>query len=70
MWKKEFVFHFQSVNKKDENGQTALHKASMNGWMDCVGYLLDKGAVVNSQDVAGILLFHSFFILTTLGAPN
>ncbi len=43
----------QDPNRKDPAGQTALHKASMNGWLDSVTYLLGKGAQANIQDVSG-----------------
>ena len=44
---------FQCLNKKDDAGHTALHKAAMNGWLNCVEYLVDQGAQVNIPDQAG-----------------
>jgi len=42
------------VKARDDAGQTALHKAAMNGWLDCIHLLLDHAVDVNSIDHAGI----------------
>jgi len=44
----------QCVHGRDEAGQTALHKAAMNGWLDCIHLLLDHSIDVNAIDHAGI----------------
>ena len=44
----------QCVNARDEAGQTALHKAAMNGWLDCIHVLIDRPVDVNAIDHAGI----------------
>ena len=36
------------INAKDNDGKTALMKASGNGHLEVVKYLLDKGADVNA----------------------
>jgi len=41
------------VQARDDAGQTALHKAAMNGWLDCIHLLLDQPVDVNSIDHAG-----------------
>ena len=33
---------------QDENGETALHAASVKGHVDVARYLVEKGAIVNS----------------------
>jgi len=43
----------QCVNARDVAGQTALHKAAMNGRIDCIHLLLDYGVDVNSIDHSG-----------------
>jgi len=43
----------QSVNARDDAGQTALHKAAMNGWLNCVHLLLDHAVDVNAIDHSG-----------------
>jgi len=43
----------QCVSARDEAGQTALHKAAMNGQLECIHLLLDNGADVNAIDHAG-----------------
>jgi ankyrin repeat protein len=36
--------HGADAELVDANGRTPLHRASRNGHVDCVGYLLDNGA--------------------------
>jgi len=43
----------QEVNARDEYGQTALHRAAMNGSLACVSLLIAKGCQVNTGDVTG-----------------
>ena len=38
------------IDSTDENGQTALHSAASNGFMDMAQLLIDYGASVNAQD--------------------
>ena len=45
----------QNPNDKNETGQTPLHRAAMNGWLDCVSVLLEAGAHANASDVSGEL---------------
>lgn len=37
-------------NVRDKDNVTALHRASMGGWVDAVGVLVDAGADVNAKD--------------------
>ncbi len=37
----------------DSSGQCPLHKAAQNGWLECVQFLLEKGAGVNMADKSG-----------------
>ena len=41
------------MDEKDHVCQTALHKAAMNGWLECVSFLLSRGASVHATDLAG-----------------
>lgn len=47
------VRHVQSLHEADDVSQTALHKAAMNGWIDCVVLLVDSGIDVNRIDICG-----------------
>ena len=47
------VLFCQCVNARDDAGQTALHKAAMNGRLECIHLLLDHGVDVNSIDHSG-----------------
>ncbi|KAI8048241.1 ankyrin repeat-containing domain protein [Thamnidium elegans] len=38
------------IHSFDEDGRTALHWAASGGHADIVEYLMNKGALVNSQD--------------------
>lgn len=43
---------------KNQNGQTAVHLASMNGKDDILRKLIEYGASVNSRDTAGYTPLH------------
>jgi len=43
----------QCINARDDAGQTALHKAAMNGRIECIQLLLDYSIDVNCIDHAG-----------------
>ncbi|CAH1793949.1 unnamed protein product [Owenia fusiformis] len=45
-------------NKPDHAGRTSLHHACMNGWLECVKYLIDNGASVIATDVSGCTPLH------------
>lgn len=38
---------------RDENGWTALMKATVGGYLDVVRFLVDRGADVNAQNESG-----------------
>lgn len=48
---------------KNQNGQTAVHLASMNGKDDILRKLIEYGASVNSRDTAGYTPLHVRFFL-------
>ena len=43
------------MNEKDEVGLSPLHRAAMNGQLECVKYLLERGSLINASNVAGEL---------------
>ena len=45
--------HHDFLNKRDDNGNVALHVASSKGHMQMVEMLLRKGANVDIQDIFG-----------------
>lgn len=47
-----------NVNLKDQNGWTALHRASFKGYIDCVKMLLKNGARVDLVDGYGYTALH------------
>ena len=49
------LYNSKDPDCKDEHGQTALHKAAMNGNLDCIKILIGKGAETHIQDQAGTL---------------
>ena len=42
------------MNETNDVRQTALHRAAMNGWLDCVVLLIESGINVDSVDVCGM----------------
>ena len=57
----------QLSNLRDEYGQSPLHKASMNGWIQCVELLLEFNSNINAVDVAGMkIVAHIMFKITSL----
>ena len=50
------------LNKRDENGRSALHSACQKGHIDCVKELLKAGAELNITDIEGnTALMHTVF---------
>ena len=58
-------FVFQSVSGTDAAGHTALHKAAMNGSLECAQHLIACGADVNATDIAGTFNLHMVGQLST-----
>ncbi|MCZ0932391.1 MAG: ankyrin repeat domain-containing protein [Oligoflexia bacterium] len=46
-------------NLKDEDGLTALHRASIRGGLAIVKFLIEKGANINAQTNEGYFSNHS-----------
>jgi ankyrin repeat protein len=46
------------VNIKDDDGETPLHMAAMNGSYRCLSLLLDHGAVLNEKSHHGYTALH------------
>ncbi|KAH9502360.1 hypothetical protein Btru_073534 [Bulinus truncatus] len=49
----KFIEKGVSINRKDSHGDTALHIASMHGYIDLVKLLVTNGAIVNCQNNDG-----------------
>jgi ankyrin repeat protein len=43
-----------NVNEKDEQGSTPLHNAAFRGNVDCVTALVERSAVVDTNDINGL----------------
>ena len=50
--------HDANVNAEDENGQTALHAATAQGYVNIAKMLLKAGADAYSEDLDGDTAFH------------
>ncbi|KAI3443381.1 hypothetical protein Pfo_000046 [Paulownia fortunei] len=47
-----------SINGRDQNGWSALHRASFKGRIDAARALIDKGIDINAKDVEGYTALH------------
>eukprot|EP00118_Oscarella_pearsei_P008950 m.48729 g.48729 ORF g.48729 m.48729 type:complete len:974 (+) comp33916_c0_seq2:40-2961(+) len=47
-----------TIDQEEEEGRTALHIASINGYSLCVRVLLESGAHIDAQDIYGSTAFH------------
>lgn len=50
------------VNKRNERGETRLHRAAIRGEVRRIKELINEGADVNVKDFAGEVLFYRFVI--------
>ena len=49
-WAKVLLKEGESINRKDKDGNIALHWAAYEGKADVVQFLIDKGARINARD--------------------
>lgn len=50
------------VNKRNERGETRLHRAAIRGEVRRIKELINEGADVNVKDFAGEGLFYTFIV--------
>ncbi|EAY11538.1 ankyrin repeat protein, putative [Trichomonas vaginalis G3] len=62
-----FLSHGASINEKDKNGQTALHKAATNTSKGIIELLISHGANINEKDIYGETALHNAAINTSKG---
>ena len=46
------------MNAKDNNGETPLHAAALNGHKEIAELLIEKGADLNAKNVVGMTPLH------------